>query len=183
MQDEKLVEEIQKGNNYSFNLLVWKWEKRIYNLAVRMLNSEEEASDACQDIFITAYEKIKSFKGKSKFSTWLYRIAINKCISKLRHRKVEDKYIYKDNLQLNSLEKLPINYDNETKIEKKQLNERIMKLINSLPEEQKAILELKIFQDLSFEEISLITGLPVGTAKSRMHYALKKLRNELKEYI
>lgn len=183
MQDERLVEEIKRGNKYSFNYLIWKWEKRIYNLAVRMLGSEEEASDACQDIFITAYEKINSFKGKSKFSTWLYRIAVNKCISRLRHRKVVNKYIKQDKLEINNVEKIAILPDDEKNIMNKQMNEKIFELINSLPEEQKAILELKIFQGLSFEEISAITGLPTGTAKSRLHYALKKLRKELKGYL
>jgi len=181
MNDEVLIEKVKKGDKYSFNLLVWKWEKQIYNLAVRMLGSVEDAADACQDIFIAAYEKAHSFKGNSKFSTWLYRIAINNCISKLRRKKIEQKIYDNSLLQASLATKDSAIRDDETTLIKNQLSERIMKAIQKLPDEQKAILELKIYQDLSFEEISKIIGIPVGTAKSRLHYALIKIRNELKD--
>lgn len=180
MSDELLIEKVKNGDKYSFNLLVWKWEKPMYNLARRMLGSEEDASDTCQDIFITAYEKIDTFKGNSKFSTWLYRIAVNKCISKLRRRKVEKKHIDDrifDSDISNDFGTAPLN---ESDLIKKQATEKISKSLQSLPEEQRTVLELKIYQDLSFEEISNIIGVPVGTAKSRMHYALKKIREDLK---
>jgi RNA polymerase sigma-70 factor (ECF subfamily) len=146
-----------------------------------MLGSVEDAADACQDIFIAAYEKAHSFKGNSKFSTWLYRIAINNCISKLRRKKIEQKIYDNSLLQASLATKDSAIRDDETTLIKNQLSERIMKAIQKLPDEQKAILELKIYQDLSFEEISKIIGIPVGTAKSRLHYALIKIRNELKD--
>ncbi len=181
MNDETLLKKVKEGDKYSFNLLVWKWEKQIFNLAVRMLGSVEDAADACQDIFISAYEKAYSFKGNSKFSTWLYKIAINNCISKLRRKKIEKK-IYDNSITQENLSTKYYAYrDDEENIIKNQLNERILKAIQDLPEEQKTIIELKIYQDLSFEEISQIIGIPVGTAKSRLHYALNKIKNELKD--
>ena len=180
MSDELLIEKVKNGDKYSFNFLVWKWEKPIYNLARRMLQSEEDASDTCQDVFITAYEKIDTFKGNSKFSTWLYRIAVNKCISKLRRRKVERKHLDNRIFDEDIINDYGIAPQNESELIKKQITEKISKSLQSLPEEQKTVLELKIFQDLSFEEISNIIGVPVGTAKSRMHYALKKIREDMK---
>lgn len=181
MNDEVLIQKVKEGDKYSFNLLVWKWEKQIFNLAIRMLGSVEDAADACQDIFISAYEKINSFNGNSKFSTWLYKIAINNCISKLRRRKIEhriyDNSVSQDNLAI----KHYAIRDDEANVIKNQLTHRILKAIQNLPDEQKTIIELKIYQDLSFEEISQITGIPVGTAKSRLHYALNKIKNELKD--
>ena len=181
MSDELLVEKIKDGDKYSFNILVWKWEKQIYNLAIRMLRSEEDASDTCQDVFITAYEKIDTFRGNSKFSTWLYRIAVNKCISKLRHKKVENKHRDNNAFDQDLINEYGVAPENESTLIKKQLNDRINKSMQSLPEEQKTILELKIFQELSFEEIAKIIGVPIGTAKSRMHYALRKIREDLKD--
>lgn len=181
MHDEVLIQKVKEGDKYSFNLLVWKWEKQIFNLAVRMLGSVEDAADACQDIFISAYEKINSFKGNSQFSTWLYKIAINNCISKLRRKKIENKIYDKSILQDDIAIKHYDIRDDEINVIKNQLTNRILKAIQNLPDEQKAIIELKIYQDLSFEEISQITGIPVGTAKSRLHYALNKIKNELKD--
>ncbi|OGF58766.1 MAG: hypothetical protein A2Y62_09680 [Candidatus Fischerbacteria bacterium RBG_13_37_8] len=181
MNDEILVEKVKNGDKYSFNMLVWKWEKQIYNLAVRMLGSAEDASDACQDIFITAFEKVHSFKGNSKFSTWLYRIAINNCISKLRRRKTEKKFHDTSVSTDDILAGYGVQPENETALIKKQTTERVLKAIRNLPEEQKTIVELKLYQDLSFEEISQIIGIPIGTAKSRLHYALKRVKNDLKD--
>jgi RNA polymerase sigma-70 factor (ECF subfamily) len=174
MDDAVLVERIRSGDRYAFNLLVWKWEKPIYNLALRVLGSEEDAAEVCQEVFIKAYMHIHEFRGDARFSTWLYRIAINCCHNHLRRRQRQRKL----QVQVPDVEGAAAP-DAEAVIHQTQLVDRIHRALQALPEDQRLVVELRVMHELSVEEVARIMGIPEGTVKSRLYYAVKRLRELL----
>jgi RNA polymerase sigma-70 factor (ECF subfamily) len=170
-----LVERIRSGDRYAFNLLVWKWEKPIYNLALRVLGSEEDAAEVCQEVFIKAYMHIHEFRGDARFSTWLYRIAINCCHNHLRRRQRQRKL----QVQVPDVEGAAAP-DAEAVIHQTQLVDRIHRALQALPEDQRLVVELRVMHELSVEEVARIMGIPEGTVKSRLYYAVKRLRELLR---
>jgi len=174
MDDAVLVERIRSGDRYAFNLLVWKWEKPIYNLALRVLGSEEDAAEVCQEVFIKAYMHIHEFRGDARFSTWLYRIAINCCHNHLRRRHRQRKL----QVQAPDVEGATAP-DAEAVIHQTQLVDRIHRALQALPEDQRLVVELRVMHELSVEEVARIMGIPEGTVKSRLYYAVKRLRELL----
>jgi RNA polymerase sigma-70 factor (ECF subfamily) len=174
MDDAVLVERIRSGDRYAFNLLVWKWEKPIYNLALRVLGSEEDAAEVCQEVFIKAYMHIHEFRGDARFSTWLYRIAINCCHNHLRRRQRQRKL----QVQVPDVEGAAAP-DAEAVIHQAQLVDRIHRALQALPEDQRLVVELRVMHELSVEEVARIMGIPEGTVKSRLYYAVKRLRELL----
>jgi len=175
MDDAVLVERIRSGDRYAFNLLVWKWEKPIYNLALRVLGSEEDAAEVCQEVFIKAYMHIHEFRGDARFSTWLYRIAINCCHNHLRRRQRQRKL----QVQVPDVEGAAAP-DAEAVIHQAQLVDRIHRALQALPEDQRLVVELRVMHELSVEEVARIMGIPEGTVKSRLYYAVKRLRELLR---
>jgi len=174
MDDAVLVERIRSGDRYAFNLLVWKWEKPIYNLALRVLGSEEDAAEVCQEVFIKAYMHIHEFRGDARFSTWLYRIAINCCHNHLRRRHRQREL----QVQAPDVEGATAP-DAEAVIHQTQLVDRIHRALQALPEDQRLVVELRVMHELSVEEVARIMGIPEGTVKSRLYYAVKRLRELL----
>ncbi|MCS7311538.1 MAG: sigma-70 family RNA polymerase sigma factor [Acidobacteria bacterium] len=179
MDDTALVERIRAGDRYAFNLLVWKWEKPIYNMALRVLGSEEDAAEICQEVFIKAYMHIHEFRGDARFSTWLYRIALNCCHNHLRRRQRQRKL----RARVPDFEGVGLDEaaapDAETVAHQAQLADRIRQALQGLPEDQRLVVELRVMHELSVEEVARIMGIPEGTVKSRLYYAVKRLRELL----
>ena len=165
VDDRKIIERVLKGDTDAFNLLVRQWEKPIYNFIVRMIGDREEAMDLCQEAFMKAYRELDSLKDLDRFSAWLYRIAHNTCFSKLR--KDQGKTF---------VELQPETRSARTPIESRLAVE---KALLELPEDQREVVVLKVFQSLKFEEIAAIQGAPVSTVKSRLYMGFEKLRSIL----
>ena len=165
VNDRKIVERVLKGDIEAFNLLVRQWEKPIYNFIVRMIGDREEAMDLCQDAFMKAYRELHTLKDLDRFSSWLYRIAHNTCFSKLR----------KDH------GKTFVELEPETRASRTPIESRLAveKALQYLPEDQREVVVLKVFQSLKFEEIAAIQGAPVSTVKSRLYMGFEKLRSIL----
>jgi RNA polymerase sigma-70 factor (ECF subfamily) len=180
LSDEELVESVLQGNRRDFDVLIERWQKPLYNFVLRFMNSEEEARDVCQDAFVNAYRNLSKFKKQSKFSSWLFKIAINRCNTLLRKRKrwrmffdpMPDTAQYADAIAGEN--------NAEQAIEKEQIFRRMRKAIAQLPPEQKTVLLLKEYEGLKFHEISEMLDCPLSTVKSRMYYALDGLRKALK---
>ncbi|GBC85933.1 ECF RNA polymerase sigma-E factor [bacterium HR11] len=180
MDDTALVDRIRAGDRYAFNLLVWKWEKPIYNMALRILGSEEDAAEICQEVFIKAYMHIHEFRGDARFSTWLYRIAINCCHNHLRRRQRQRKFQARvPDFEGAGLDEATAP-DAETVVHQAQLADRIHRALQGLPEDQRLVVELRVMHELSVEEVAHIMGIPEGTVKSRLYYAVKRLRELLR---
>jgi RNA polymerase sigma-70 factor (ECF subfamily) len=164
--DRKIVERVLKGDVEAFNLLVRQWEKPIYNFIVRMIGDREEAMDLCQDAFMKAYRELATLKDLDRFSAWLYRIAHNTCFSRLRKDQGKTFVEFEPETARGS----PMPIENRLAVEK---------ALQHLPEDQREVVVLKVFQGLKFEEIALIQGAPVSTVKSRLYMAFEKLRSIL----
>ncbi|OAO88324.1 RNA polymerase sigma factor SigW [Geobacillus stearothermophilus] len=179
---KKRIKAIQKGDQNAYADLVDLYKDKIYRLCYRMLGNRHEAEDAAQEAFIRAYIHIDTYNPEMKFSTWLYRIATNLTIDKLRKRK-PDVYLDEEvggtdgltmQAQLPSRETSP-----EEAVESLELQETVQRAIEQLPEKYRSVIVLKYMEDLSLQETSEILGLPVGTVKTRLHRGREALRRQL----
>src|SRR4030088_2079826 len=178
--DEELVAKSIRGDADSFNELVLRWERPIYALAYRTIGREEDARDVCQETFLRAFRALPGFRGQAKFSSWLYRIALNLCRDWMgRQRRTPGVQAPGDMdiLELaggggpsESIEDLVSRHD-QTRIV-----ERVMAL---LPEEQRTAIVLKEYHGLTFQEIADLVGCPLSTVKTRLYQGLTVLRREL----
>jgi len=178
------IEAVRKGNVSAFSYLVEKYQNMVYSLALKLLKNTEDAEEMAQDTFIKAFQKLDMYEGKSKFSTWLYSITYNACISELRKRRIqfssleEQRFSDQDEMKMNS-------YLSETK---KEDQEKYLNMaLGKLPEDDQVLVTLYYYENQSMDDISLITGLTVSNIKVKIHRARKKmyelLHDMLKEEI
>jgi RNA polymerase sigma-70 factor (ECF subfamily) len=179
-QESVWIASAQKGDTLSFNRLVLKWEKAIYNLNLRMLQDPDEAAEATQEVFLSAFKSIRRFRRESRFSTWMYRIAVNHCISRLRRRPQGAHYSLDDASPANPVARaMPRRESHEGEILLEEARDRVRLALEHLPPEQRAVVELKFFQDLTFEEIASAIQTPLSTVKSRLYAGLEILKVRL----
>ncbi len=174
--DFELIDLAINGQHEAFDVLMRRYGNSIYALAYRILRNHEDAADICQDVFLKAYEALSSFRKKSSFHTWLYRIATNSCINFLRkysaqhHVEFATHYAVKEADTLDTLYKI-------------ELQEVVNDAIEKLPEKQKATVMLRVCEGMSHREVSKILKCSVGTAKANYFHAIRNLRRFLKNYI
>ena len=180
LQDNSWVSESMQGNSRAFNRLVLKWEKAIYNLALRMLQDREEASEATQEVFLAAFRGIRRFRQDSKFSTWLYRIALNHCISRIKQRP-PGIHLSVDACEASArpIDELAVIGSQPGELLRAEQRQRVLGAMARLLPEQQAVIELKFFQEMTFEDIAEVLGVPISTIKSRFYAGLEMLRNRL----
>ena len=178
--DEGLVKRFLEGDQDSFNLLMWRWEKPLYHFIYRMIGDQEEARDICQESFLRAYRSLKGFRQKAKFSSWLYKIAINQCHSWGRKRNRArvislseiargDEYAPREEREGAS------NSPMEATLQRRESKIMVRQALARLPEKQRLIIILKEYQGLKFSEIAQLLRRPVSTVKSRLYAGLVAL--------
>jgi RNA polymerase sigma-70 factor (ECF subfamily) len=177
--DELLVERIKKGDTEAFRKLVKRYERYILNLVYRTIGDTNEAEDIAQEVFIKVYKNIRSFKGESKFLTWISKITVNLCMDKLRE-KVKNKEENIDE-EVWSLFAQHESFNPEVTAERHELQEIIKKAIETLPEELRVVFVLRELENFSYDEISQMLNIPMGTVESRLYRARIKLRTYLKD--
>lgn len=184
-KDTELLEKARKGDIDAFRELVNKHKKNVYYLAFDLTRNREDAEDASQEVFAKAYSSLKNFRGDAKFGSWLYRITVNTCLSLKKRRSyrilkksnnIED--MIDTDSEINSSEK----NDPENHVEAGFIRKDIEKALDKLTEKERMIFIMRNFSELSFGEITEITDLKPGTARSLNFKALKKLRKELAFY-
>src|SRR5205823_3088227 len=167
--------------------LVRRYQDRVYNLSYRMLREREVAEEIAQDVFVSVYQHIEGFQGNSKFSTWLFRVVANHCHNKskyLRRRKhkmqdsIDAPIESEDGDMRRELPDEPGRSPEELAVRRK-MNEAIQEAIGHLDEDHRVIVLLRDVEDMSYEEIGEVLGLPEGTVKSRLHRARNELRTRL----
>jgi RNA polymerase sigma-70 factor (ECF subfamily) len=179
--DDKLVSKAKKGDLYSFDLLVKRYQKRIYFLAYRMVKNHDAADDIAQETFINAYRGIKSFKTGYSFYSWLYRICVNLSINFLKRQK----YLIPESQfgeTSSPLEREATGSDPSNHLALKELKNEIERAVDCLSPKYKAVLVLRIYEDLSYEEIARTLKISLGTVMSRLFRAREKMQEMLKEY-
>ena len=182
LDDQTLIEKLKQGDEAAFKQIVETWQNMVYNTAVGILQSAEDAEDVTQEVFVQVYESVKNFKGESKFSTWLYRITVSKALDHLRRKKRKKRFAYIQSL---------VGPNNQTIIEKPDFNHPGVKLDNKeraailfraiaqLPENQRIAFTLHKVEGLSYQEISEVMRTSVSSVESLMHRAKNNLRKEL----
>lgn len=181
-QEAAIVRKVLGGDANAFETLVLEYEKNVYNIALRMTGNSEDAADMTQEAFIKAYNSLQSFRGDSKFSVWLYRIVSNVCLDFLRSKNrrptislsVED-----DDGEDAQLDVADESQSPELLLDRKLTRESVRRGLDSLPPDYRQILLLREIQGLSYDEIAQALGLEVGTVKSRIFRARKRLCNFL----
>jgi RNA polymerase sigma-70 factor (ECF subfamily) len=179
-QEQIWIDASRAGDVAAFNRLVLKWEQKIYNLALRMLQNPDDAAETTQEIFLAAFRNISRFKKQARFSTWLYRIAVNHCITRLRRRPQMHYSIDSDETDfLRLARELTTEQRQEEEVFRSEKQRRILDSLAFLTSDQRAVIELKFYQEETFEGISQILDIPQSTVKSRFYSALDHLKNRL----
>jgi RNA polymerase sigma-70 factor (ECF subfamily) len=189
-EDSELVSLCKKDDMESFEALVKKYQKKMFNIAYRMLGSYEDAGEIVQDAFVSTYRNINNFKGKSRFSTWLYTIVVNLSRNRLKQIKMQG---YREEF---SIDTLAANSDKHMKIdpvstdssvlenmEKREVQKRVQECINRLDHEFREAVILRDINGFSYDEISDMLKIPEGTVKSRISRARLSLKDCLKKVL
>ena len=177
-EDTALVDAASKGSAHAWEKLVRRYEDRIYNQGLRLTGSRSDAMDLMQEVFLGVYRNLHRFRGDAKFSSWIFRIAHNKAIDMQRRKRLMPFVSNSTDQDGDMLDSLPghSSLEAEEVFSKRQNNKAILSLLSELPMNQRLIVELKIFQCQTFEEIASIQEVSVNTVKTRFYSALKKLK-------
>jgi RNA polymerase sigma-70 factor (ECF subfamily) len=174
VEDTDLIRQAARGSVESYNLLVSRWEKRVYNYLLRITSNREDALDLTQDVFLKAYQNLRKLDDPGRFAPWLYRIAHNEAYSMFRKRRPE---IDVDELEPEAVEtKVTVGGSSVFPVE---LSLAVASALGRLSAEQREAVVLKVYQGFKFEEMAEILSCPVSTIKSRLYTALELLKIEL----
>jgi RNA polymerase sigma-70 factor, ECF subfamily len=189
--DLTLVKRVRGGDQRAFKLLVERYQRKVYAVALGMLKDKEEARDVSQEAFVKVYKYLDHFKGDSSFYTWLYRITINICIDVVRRKgtaggdmEVFDESIASDLAQarIGALgSRLGTNPQKSAL--RRELAEKIQEALAAVPEKHRAILLLREIEGMSYEDLSRTLDIPKGTVMSRLFHARAKVQKILSEYL
>ena len=186
--DEALMIHYQKGDVRAFEILLERHRKPIYNFIFRFVGSRDVAEDLLQETFLRVIKGAANYQRKAKFTTWLYTIARNLCVDQSRrkkHRKAAslDQPMTKSEDSGTLMDVIPgKEMPSDRKAVSRQLHQTIHRALAALPGEQREVFLMREFLNMPFKQIAEIVGIPENTVKSRMRYALEKLRLELEEY-
>ena len=181
--DDQLIEQTLAGETDAFSALVHRWERQIYGLSFRMLGRDEDARDVCQETFLAAFRNLGKFRGEAKFSSWLYRIALNACHTRLRKQGTmparsidqEDEDGRKFELPDLQSQSVPdrLHHDQRARI--------VRKALQALPAEMRQVIIMKEYHEMTFAEIADVMQTPVSTVKSRLYTGLQQMRARLEK--
>ncbi|MEO0190875.1 MAG: sigma-70 family RNA polymerase sigma factor [candidate division WOR-3 bacterium] len=185
LSDEELVRKASNNDPIAFETLIKRYEQKVYNLAYRITNNQQTANDILQETFTKVYKSLKNFKGKSKFSTWLYRIAFNFC---LMHKRKKTRTVSFDTPIIGEDEnEIPRDIpdwssDPGANLENKEFTKTLDEAIQKLPDEYRDVVILRDMQGLSNTEVAKILNISIPAVKARIHRARMFLRDKLSAY-
>jgi RNA polymerase sigma-70 factor (ECF subfamily) len=166
--DREAVQACQRGDRASFDGLVERHQRDVYRLCCRYLDNPQDARDLAQETFLRAYRSIGSFRGDSAFATWLFRIAVNACLNFRARRRAESEPLPRD-----VRDGAPGAAD---RIERDERSRRVREAVSQLPDKQRATLILKVYHEMTHEQVAKILGTSVGTVKANLFHALGNLK-------
>jgi len=187
--DHEIVARCKRGDRRAFQLLVERYQRRVYGIAIGMLRKPEDAMDATQEAFIKVFRKLGDFKGDSSFYTWLYRIAVNACIDHCRKRARARTVEYDDGVARTEVEAaVPLSGNTRPMhpghaLQNAELNEALAAALEQLSENHRTVILLREVDGLSYEEIADVMECQIGTVMSRLHHARKNLQMALKPFL
>jgi RNA polymerase sigma-70 factor (ECF subfamily) len=188
--EKGVIDSCKAGDEKAFGEIVLTYQRRVYNIAYRMLGNKEEAKDLAQEVFLSVFESIKNLREEVKFEPWLIQITLNHCRNRWKYLK-RRKYFQSDSLddpvETEEGERPRQVYDPsdnpETVLEKKMIQDLIQRGLLQLKEEQREMIVLRDLQGLSYQEIGKLFSLPEGTVKSKIHRARMDLKEQLERMI
>lgn len=185
MNEEALIKKSQNGDSTAFNELMNSYFKRIYSIAYRMAGNADDASDMTQEVMIKLFRNIKSFRGGSQFSTWVYTVATRTCIDELKKIRRHSSYSIDSEIETDEGSIATELEDDaptpEKKAEQNELKSLVAKAIARLGDDHKTVIVLRDIQGLGYDEIAKIVGCSAGTVKSRISRGRERLKNILEK--
>ena len=182
-----LIDELREGDMAALAILVEKYKRIVYRVAIQITKNHEDANDVMQDTFLKVYESIHSFRKDAAFETWLYRIVVNHATNLVKRRERRRELPLSDTSEMEIHPDLRRTADLENNphinLEKKERQRWVTQAINSLPLKQRTVVILHEFEGLTHPEIASILNCSEGTVRSRLHYARHKLRDLLRPYV
>jgi RNA polymerase sigma-70 factor (ECF subfamily) len=185
INETELIEQLKQGDETAFKAIVEQWQDMVYNTILGIVQNETEAEDLAQDVFIKVFEKIGTFKGDSKFSTWLYRIATTTALDHLRSKKRKKRFGFLQSLTGSGgdeKEQIPDFNHPGVSLDNKERAAVLFKAIEALPENQKSAYMLHKLEGLSYRDVSEVLNTTVSAVESLMSRANQNLRKQLEEY-
>lgn len=170
--DDYYIAKMLDGDTQSFGTLVENYQTMVFSLAFKMLKHREEAEEVAQDTFIKAYKSLSKFSGKSKFSTWLYRITYNTCLDRIKANTKFNQNVEIDKISSDALSSVESIFEG---IERQERSEIIQKCMNQLPDDERIILHLFYFEEQSLKEIKEVLSISESNIKVKLFRARKKL--------
>ena len=171
--DEELIARFKTGDESAFALLVGRWDQTVLNVAYRLLGNREDARDIRQVVLLRVYQKLATFDGRAKFSTWIYRITVNRCHDVVRSQRSRP--------QMTQESANPGVGDAHDRLERQEIELVVGSAVTSLPVKERTAIVMRHYQDLSFHEIAEILEEPVSTIQSRVRRALQRLQAEFRQ--
>ena len=172
-EDAALVKAFRAGRREAFDVIVARHQRQVYQLCYRFVGNHEDAADLAQDVFVRAFKGLARFKGDASLSTWLYRVGVNACLNRVAVKRPATESIEAA---------APMDSRAETPLQavlRSERAEQVRRAIERLPPKQRAALVLRVYQDLSHEEIARVLGSTVGAVKTSFFHALNNLRRLL----
>jgi RNA polymerase sigma-70 factor (ECF subfamily) len=193
-EEVELVRRAQHHDAWAADQLVRRYQKKVYGIAYRLCGFDaEEACDMTQEAFLLAFRNITQFEGRSRFSTWLYRVAVNACLDARRRRRRwmgmilswrgQKEYDQDPPEVLDTIGAPENGSDPVASVSGAELQRDVLKALRRLSEQQRTVFQLKIFQEMSIAEIALVTGLAEGTVKSHLFRATQRMREQLHRWV
>lgn len=180
IDDKALVAQVLSGDRHAFRVLIKQHERLVGHMISRLIDRHEDREELCQDVFLKVYEKLGEFTFQSKLSTWIATIAYRHGINHLRKHRIKLGELPEEE---HKMERFVALDDASDSLAEKDLDEIVMKLVDLLPAQYKAILTLYHVQDMTYPEIVEITGLPEGTVKNYLFRARQLLKEKVKQYL
>ncbi len=184
LNESELIQGLRQGDERAFNYLVTTYQDRVYNTAIGIVQNAEDAEDVAQEVFIQVYRSIHNFKGESKLSTWLYRIATTRSLDLLRSRKSKKRFGFMQRLfgeNNEPMHEIPDFNHPGIAIDRKENAAKLFRAIAQLPENQKTAFTLHKLEDLSYQEVSQVMQTSVPAVESLMHRAKQNLKKILEK--
>lgn len=175
--DQILINQIIDGDTNAFSILVDNYKDLVFTLAFRMLKNKEEAEEVAQDTFIKTFKSLEKFKGDSKFSTWIYRVAYNTCLDRIKKNRKHLNDVEINEFTAHQVKTIDNALDH---LEAKEREEAVQRCIKKLPSQESFLLTLYYFDDLSLEEISKVVDMTANAIKVKLFRCRKKLATILK---
>jgi RNA polymerase sigma-70 factor, ECF subfamily len=189
MEERELLNKLKEKNEDSFRIIIDKYQKMVLNSCYRFVLNKETAEDLTQEVFIEVYRSINMFRSESKFSTWIYRIAISKSLDYLKSRKRKKRFailksITENETSKNKFEQIPENENPslQTLLENEDRIKILAAAVDKLPENQKVAFTLSKYDEMSYQDISEILGVSVSSVESLIHRAKVNLRKKLYKF-